>query len=607
MTSVLSLPRHRIDRTLIAGIALLSLLVMLGATVVQFYRDYQIARAGLMNTFDQARRIADSSLSLALWTENDAQIQALLDLLVKMPHLYYAEIAERGQIRARSGQPSVQYPVEWEIPLHFTLDGQPLEIAHLRLVGGEDAIRAQLIRRFLQRLSTTAVEILALALFILLFLSHYLTRHLQAIARYVGALDFAHDSGDLQLNRPTSARGEDELDIVVANINQTRRKLMGLYADEHARSKTALLHLEYALANMTEGLALMDAEGMVLLANSQLNALYNVGNAPLWVEGQPLAAINAALIERMIVIEGTAIETAADMRLLERRLSDGRWVLVRDRRLPSGRRLQLHTEITLLKQRELDLQRSNADLEQFAYVASHDLQEPLRMITGYLQLLERRYWDKLDDSAREFIAIAVQGAKRMQQLILDLLTFSRISTRSQVHASTDMEQVLSEILANLEAAIHEHAALIQHDPLPTVAADPGQMRLLLQNLLTNALRFHKPDQPPQITISAKHLEKTHLAALDGWISGWVFSVCDQGIGIEARFFERIFVIFQRLHTQEEYPGTGIGLALCKKIIERHGGRIWVESTPNQGTCFHFFLADHYPSPTPLNPASVANT
>lgn len=595
--SALSLLHHRIGQTLIAGIVLLSLLVIISATAIQFYFDYRTARAGLMAPFDPVRHLADTRLSQAVWAGNNTQIQALLDVLVTMPDLYYAAITKQGQIQAQAGQPSVKYPVEWEIPLRFPLEGQPLEIARLRLISDEDAIRAQLIRRSVQRLITTTVEILALALLIVLFLFHYLARRLAAVTHCAGALDSAYGPGGLCLNHLTSACGEDGLDtavthIAVTNANRVHCKLASLYADEHARSKTALLHLDYALANMTEGLALMDAEGLVLLANPRLNELYGADHTPVWVEGQPLAAINAALTEQAMVTEEIVIEAAADMRLLERRLRDGRWVLVRDRTLPGGRQLQLHTEITQLKQRELDLQHSNADLEQFAYVASHDLQEPLRMITGYLQLLERRYRNKLDDSAHEFIAIAVDGAKRMQQLILDLLAFSRISTRSQTYASTDMAQVLSSVLANLEAAIRDHAARIDYDPLPTIVADSGQMHLLLQNLLANALRFHKPDEPPHITISAQHLKKTCHAPLDGQVSGWIFAVCDNGIGIEPCFFERIFIIFQRLHTREEYPGTGIGLAVCKKIVERHGGRIWVESKLDQGTCFRFFLPDH---------------
>ncbi|MDG4555759.1 MAG: ATP-binding protein [Candidatus Competibacter sp.] len=350
---------------------------------------------------------------------------------------------------------------------------------------------------------------------------------------------------------------------------------------------------------MTEGLALLDAEGVALLISPRLNELYGADAAAPWAEGRALAAIDAALVQQGTVGEEVALAGASDARLLERRLRDGRWVLVRERALPGGRTLQLHTDVSLLKQRELELRRSNADLEQFAYVASHDLQEPLRMVTGYLQLLERRYRDKLDDSAREFIAIAVDGAKRMQQLILDLLTFSRVSTRGQPYAPTDMEQALTETLANLETAIQEHAADIHRQPLPTVLADPAQMRMLLQNLLVNAIRFHRPGQQPQVSIAAERLDHARRPPLDGQASGWLFSVRDNGIGIEPRFFERIFVIFQRLHTRQEYPGTGIGLAVCKKIVERHGGRIWVESAPEQGACFSFFLPDHPPMLDPI--------
>lgn len=588
--------RNRIGRTLIAGIALLSLLVMLGAATVQFYRDYQASLAGLYQSLEQVHQVANTSLSLAVWTENDTQIQFLLDGLTKIPGLYYAEVVERGQVRARAGQLSARYPVEFEMPLQFAPASEaPTEIARLRIVAGEDTIRAQLSRRLLQRLSATAVEIVVLALFVVLFLSYYLTRHLRVIALYIGALEFEHDPGDLRLDRAPPLPGrEDELDIVVANINQTRRKLAGLYAGERSRSETARRHLDYALANMSEGLALVDAKDVVLLANPRLNTLYGADAATLWVEGLALAAIDANLAQQGIISEEMVLASDLDTRQLERHLRDGRWVLVREHTLPGGRKLQLHADVTLLKRRELDLRRSNTDLEQFAYVASHDLQEPLRMVTGYLQLLERRYRDQLDDSAREFIAIAVDGAKRMQQLILDLLTFSRVSTRRRPYAPTDMEQALADVLTSLETTIQEHTATVSHQFLPTVQADPTQMRMLLQNLVANAVRFHRPNEQPQVHIVAERLDHAHREPLDERVSGWVFSVRDNGIGIDPRFFERIFMIFQRLHTREEYPGTGIGLAVCKKIVEHHGGRIWVESTPDQGACFSFFLPDNPP-------------
>ena len=225
-----------------------------------------------------------------------------------------------------------------------------------------------------------------------------------------------------------------------------------------------------------------------------------------------------------------------------------------------------------------DLLRSNHELELFAYVASHDLQEPLRMVASYTQLLQRRYQGKLDATADEFIHFAVDGAKRMQAFISDLLQYSRVGTRGKTFAPVDLNEVARRIQANLRIAIEESGTQLTTDPLPTLAGDDLQLTQLFQNLVSNAIKFRNKDQPPRIQISARQ-EGEH----------WQFSVADNGIGIAPEYFEKIFVIFQRLHTREEFTGTGIGLALCKRIVERHGGRIWVESEPGRGTVFYFTI------------------
>jgi PAS domain S-box-containing protein len=232
-----------------------------------------------------------------------------------------------------------------------------------------------------------------------------------------------------------------------------------------------------------------------------------------------------------------------------------------------------------LRRSAADLARSNAELEQFAYVASHDLQEPLRAVTGCVQLLQKRYQNQLDAQADELITHIVDGSNRMQTLIQDLLTYARVSTHGGEPELIESEPVLKKALSNLETVIRESGGVVTHVPLPRVATDPTQLLQVFQNLIGNAIKYHG-DRPPEVHIDAEHRD-----------GEWLFTVRDNGIGIEPQYFERIFGIFQRLHTRKVYPGTGIGLALCKKIIERHGGHIWVASQPGEGSAFYFTIPD----------------
>lgn len=243
--------------------------------------------------------------------------------------------------------------------------------------------------------------------------------------------------------------------------------------------------------------------------------------------------------------------------------------------------LLLETNTGLEKQvaqRLIDLERSNAELEQFAYVASHDLQEPLRMVSSYMQLVEDRYKDKLDDDGKEFINFAVDGALRMQTLIKSLLEYSRVGTDQGARELVDMEAVVDIAEQNLASVIKSSQAVITHDPLPEVFGNKSQLTQLIQNLISNAIKYAKRDISPKIHISASKSGQK-----------WLFLVQDNGIGFDEVHSEKIFVIFRRLHTKEEYAGTGIGLAICKKIVERHGGTIWVKSTPGEGSTFYFTL------------------
>ncbi|WP_064057917.1 sensor histidine kinase [Prescottella equi] len=270
----------------------------------------------------------------------------------------------------------------------------------------------------------------------------------------------------------------------------------------------------------------------------------------------------------------------ADIRALAEDIEGMRQRIVAELELVRDRQARLEVQTAKLDAQTVELRRSNAELEQFAYVTSHDLQEPLRKVASFCQLLEKRYGDVVDERGRQYIDFAVDGAKRMQVLINDLLTFSRVGRVNDGFGPVSLDHALDKALANLSAAVDESGATIERPQrLPEIDGDATLLTMLWQNLIGNAIKFTRPESTPEVSISVQRRPDDM----------WLVSVQDRGIGIAEEFEEKIFVIFQRLHGRDEYTGTGIGLALCKKIVEYHGGQIWLDTTSSDGARFNFTL------------------
>jgi len=352
-------------------------------------------------------------------------------------------------------------------------------------------------------------------------------------------------------------------------------------SSERARERSRLL-----LQHASDGVHILDTTGMIIEASDSFCHMLGYGHDE--VIGMDVGQWEA----RMIPDEWGAI--------IARQLQGGEAITFETRhRRKNGsvfdaevscQRLKLDNhqvlycasrDITERKRAEATLKSANRELEQFAYIASHDLREPLRMISSYIALLGRRYGEVLNEEARDFLGFATEGAKRMDRMVLDLLEFSRVGRMSDPFAPVPLEEIVATAIANLKVAIDENAAEITvAADLPTVTGSHGELVRLLQNLIGNALKYRDPNRSPVVTISARRDERA-----------WVVAVDDNGIGIAPDYFERIFDIFQRLHTRDKYEGTGIGLAVCRRIVEYHGGRIWVESNPGIGSTFLFTLPD----------------
>jgi signal transduction histidine kinase len=400
--------------------------------------------------------------------------------------------------------------------------------------------------------------------------TNYLTQYRQ----YVGRLnDNLKQIGELTVDNPAQQTALTKLDQSVRDKLASLDERIGIRTDRGLQDSVVVLQSgvgNQLMGDIRDGLSGMKAEEQRLLvlrsnelekSSRRIRGVILIGNVLgfLFMAGSGIIVHEEmkrrAAAETVIRVLNTELEARVVARTAE------------------------------LADRARDLERSNTELQQFAYVASHDLQEPLRTISSFTQLLAKRYRDRLDDKAREFIDFAVDGCKRMQVQINDLLAFSRVGTQGKPLVAVSCDAALDRVLKSFKVALDESQAVITRDFLPVVLADEIQLCQLLQNLIGNAMKFKGADVP-----------RIHVSAVPDPL-GWKIAVRDSGIGIAPEHGDRVFVIFQRLHTKTEYPGTGIGLAICKKIAERHGGRIWYEPTPGGGTTFYFTLQNGKPNPT----------
>lgn len=367
---------------------------------------------------------------------------------------------------------------------------------------------------------------------------------------------------------------------------------------ERQAAATAEQTRQAIVESLSQGFVLLDSQDRLLISNSSYSSLYPEA-APSLKPGLNYEALIAGELSG-IADEGEHSQNLqrrldahkSEHQSIERRLPSGKWVLINEHRTANSETVILHTDVTEMKEREAELARSNRELQDFASVASHDLQEPLRKIEAFGDQLRRKYSPQLDETGRFYVERMEKAAKRMRALIEDLLTFSRISTKAQPFVPCDLNKVIDGVLSDLRIRIKESEGEIDLQALPAIEADPMQMRQLFQNLIGNALKFRRPGHPPKVGIKATILTGRAAArALDKGMTGDVceIRIADNGIGFDIKYLDRIFSIFQRLHSRNEYEGTGIGLATCRKIVERHGGRITAISAPGDGSTFIFAL------------------
>lgn len=581
--SVHALLARTLRRTVIgwrfaAYILLISSCITLALTVLTLALDYQEGVQDIEMQMQQIQSITVPATAQSVWNMDRAALQTQANGVLQLPNMESAEVRlVSGEVVAQAGRIQSGKYISREFALTYTpwpAKDKAVHIATLRVVASLDTLIHRILRKVQFILVTQGIKTFLVSLSILALFQWLVGRHLKDLAATTKAMDGAHEVRPLQLHRtPTVNPAQaDELDQLVTAINtMNHRNYAAQQLLRRAEERQRLI-----LDSMLDGVITLNAQGSVTSANPAAQGIFGL-------TAQQLTGTNI----RTLVPDLQELGQDSTLRGLR---GDGQTfpLELRFSQMPDTEDTKFVLTVRDITEREktraaleeanAELKRSNADLQQFAYLASHDLAEPLRSVSSCVQLLQLRYASQLDARANEFIEHAVGGSKRMQALIQDLLHLSRLETKPECKEFA-LEDALELACLALEISIQESQAKITHDVLPTAYGHQEQIVQLLQNLVGNALKF-RGDQAAAVHIGARHEGKE-----------WVISVTDQGIGIEPQYFHRIFEVFQRLHTREQYSGTGIGLSMCKKIVDAHGGRIWVESAPGKGSTFFFTLPD----------------
>lgn len=607
--------RNNLAYKLVLFILLFSGFLTLIVTMIQLFIEYRRDVRYLDVQFSQIEKSFLKPLSSALWRYNEDLIMAQLEGISQFRDIEYAEVREGRKIVAATGETERQSEISAAYPITYEYKNEIRDLGQLRVFATYSGIYSRLYDRLLIVLASSAVKTFLTSFFLLALFQVLVMRHLKRIADYFRSYSLAEEAAPLKLDIPRVQNGNgDERHRIESEINS----LIGRIRDSYEDAQKLVARRTFELEKTNEALKAeirerKAAAEQVRISEAKFRNL--IENSPDIVyrfsEDQGGVFVSRRVEDILGYPDDDIMETpfiwyesihpddkaAVDEAIrkaregarsdIEYRIKDkaGRWHWFRDRFIglaaaEKGFVIEgLATDITDRKMTERELKRSNQELEQFAYVASHDLQEPLRAIVGFLQLLESRYGDRLDDKGRHYIGRTVNAGHRMQHLINDLLTLSRVNTKGAPFEPTDLGQVAQEAMDNLQPMAQEkNGTILLLPPLPALSVDRGQIRRLFQNLIQNGLKYNQRPNPfVEVGVEGDRGED------------YLFFVTDNGIGISPKFSERIFQVFQRLHSDREYPGTGLGLALCRKIVERHGGTIWVASEPGEGSTFYFTL------------------